>query len=223
MKAIGYCRVSTNHQAQEGVSLDLQKEKIRQYADLKGISLSGIIEDAGRTAKNLKRPGFQKIQKMIEAGNIDTIIIYKLDRMFRNTRDALQVTQTLDEKGIAFHSISEQIDTKSPMGRFFFTLIASIAELESGIKGERIKDAFDHKRRRGERLSGISAPYGFKEQKGMLIPDQTEQQMITTMKALRDQGTTLQGIADHLNRKRITTKTGKWWQPGHVQYVLRTA
>ena len=126
MKAVGYIRVSTEDQARDGVSLDNQRAKIKAYADLKDLQLISIIEDAGISAKNLNRPGVQEVLKMARRKEVEAVIVYKLDRMFRSTIDALETTKKFDKWSIAFHSIHETLDTQSAMGRFFFTLTAAL-------------------------------------------------------------------------------------------------
>ena len=81
MKAIGYVRVSTEDQAREGISLDNQESKIRAYADLNGFELVDVIKDEGLSGKTMDRPGMNRINAMIEAGEIEAVIVYKLDRL----------------------------------------------------------------------------------------------------------------------------------------------
>ena len=99
MPTVGYIRVSTDDQAKEGVSLDNQKSKIEAYCQLKDLNLSEIIEDAGISAKNLKRPGVQRVLKLARKKQVDAVVIYKLDRIFRSTVDALETTRLFDKWG----------------------------------------------------------------------------------------------------------------------------
>ncbi|NOQ19220.1 MAG: hypothetical protein GQ571_04530 [Desulfobacterales bacterium] len=99
-KAIGYVRVSTDDQAKEGVSLENQEAKIRSYCDLKDLELLEIIEDAGISAKNLRRPGAQKVIEMAQKKMVDAVVVYKLDRMFRSTVDALDTNNEPKIRGI---------------------------------------------------------------------------------------------------------------------------
>ncbi len=126
MVAIGYVRVSTEDQAKEGVSLDNQKSKIEAYCSLKDLVLSGIVSDAGISAKNLKRPGVQRVLKLAKKKQIDAVVVYKLDRIFRSTVDALETTKMFDKWGVSLHGLEENLDSKSAMGRFFFTLTAAL-------------------------------------------------------------------------------------------------
>ena len=93
IKAIGYIRVSTDEQAKEGMSLENQEQKIRDCCKLKDFEILEIIQDAGISAKNLRKPGAQKVIEMAQEKRIDAVVVYKLDRMFRSTVDALETTK----------------------------------------------------------------------------------------------------------------------------------
>ena len=80
MKAIGYVRVSTDRQAEQGVSLEAQEAKIRAMATVQGAELSEVIVDGGESAKNLNRPGLQRLLALVDSGKIEAVIIAKLDR-----------------------------------------------------------------------------------------------------------------------------------------------
>ncbi len=223
MKAIGYIRVSTEDQAREGVSLDNQRAKIRAYAELKDLELLDIIEDAGLSAKNLNRPGAREVLRLAKAGEIDAVIVFKLDRMFRSTVDALETTRHFDKWGIAFHSINENLDTKSAMGKFFFTLTAAIAEMERGIVSERTKAALQHKRSLGEKTGG-DVPFGYQADNGMLTPDRREQHVIRLINQLKADGHSLRAIASELRKRGYKSKTGKTtWNPKTVAKLIERA
>ena len=148
-------------QAKHGVSLDMQRSKITAYADLEDMDLVDIIADEGISGCNIKgRPGIQRALAMVKSREIKAVIVYKLDRL-RNTIEALQVAKLMDRNGVALHSITEKLDTKSAMGRFFFTLMASIAEMERGIISERIQAAMDRKREKNEPCSD-NPPFGYR-------------------------------------------------------------
>ena len=206
--AIGYIRVSTEDQAREGVSLDNQKSKITAYCQLKDLDLLEIIEDAGISAKNLKRPGVQKVLTLARKKQVDAIVVYKLDRIFRSTMDALETTQMFDRRGVAFHSILEVLDTKSPMGKFFFTILAGVSELERGVIAERTKAALAHKRMRNEWIGG-EVPYGYDLiTGGILIKNETEQKVIRFIRHLHKNGYSLRGICRELQKSGYQTIRG---------------
>ena len=80
--------------------MDNQKAKIEAYCQLKDLKLSEIVEDAGISAKNLKRPGVQKVLRMARKKQVDAVVVYKLDRIFRSTVDALETTKMFDKWGV---------------------------------------------------------------------------------------------------------------------------
>ena len=221
MTAIGYVRVSTEDQAKEGVSLDNQKSKIEAYCQLKDLELLEIIEDAGISAKNLKRPGVQKVLGMARKKQVDAIVVYKLDRIFRSTVDALETTKMFDKWGVSFHSIEETLDTQSAMGRFFFTLTAALAEMERRIIGERTKAALSHKRSRNEKTGG-DVPYGYDlTPAGILIENDDEQRVIKTIRRLKRDGYSLRKICRELEKEGHLTKRGNTvWQPSTISKIL---
>lgn len=221
-KAVGYIRVSTDGQAESGLSLEAQRAKIQAYASLKDLELVEIIEDAGISAKNLKRPGMQRIMEMVRKKEIDAVIILKLDRMFRNTVDALNTSQIFQKRGVALHSITESLDTESAIGGFFFTLIAALGEMERKLIGERTKTALAQKRERGEKTGG-NVPYGFSQEGGKLVENEEEQATLQMMRQLKADGLSLQKIANKLNNDGIKAKMGGVWSRGLVFMILKNA
>jgi len=224
MKAIGYIRVSTEDQAREGISLDNQRAKIKAYCDLKEMDLIETIEDAGISAKNLNRPGAKRVLEMAKGKQIDAIVVYKLDRMFRSTVDALETTRRFDKWGIFFHSIQETLDTQSAMGRFFFTLTAALAEMERGIIGERTRAALSHKRANGEKTGG-DVPFGYNlSSTGHLEANKAEQKAITLIHDLNRKGYSLRAICRELEREGHKTKGGGLvWHPQAVSRIIKRA
>jgi len=223
-KAVGYARVSTDDQAREGVSLENQREKIRAYALLKDLELVEIVEDAGLSAKNLRRPGMQRVLDLAKRHEIDAVVVYKLDRAFRSTVDALEVTSRLDRQGIEFHSLQESLDTSSAMGRFFFTLTAALAEMERGIVSERTTHALQHIRNTGRKTGG-DVPLGFDlNEAGELIENREEQEIINLIKSLRSNGHSYRAIARNLEEHGYKTKRGNAvWHPQTIKQILRAA
>ena len=223
-RAVGYVRVSTEDQAREGVSLDNQREKIKAYCMLKDLVMVEIIEDAGISAKNLKRPGMQRVLDLAKRKEIDAVIVYKLDRMFRSTIDALDTTRKFDKHGIEFHSLQESLDTGSAMGRFFFTLTAAIAEMERGIISERTTAAFQHMKAKGQKTGG-DVPFGYDvDVDGRLTENHGEQEIIAIVRELRGTGHTLKSICSELSTRGYKPRRGTTtWFPMTIQRILKAA
>jgi site-specific DNA recombinase len=221
MTAIGYVRVSTDDQAKEGVSLDNQKAKIIAYCQLKDLELREVIEDAGISAKNLRRPGVQKVLRLARRREIDAIVVYKLDRIFRSTIDALETTKAFDKWGVSFHSIEETLDTRSAMGRFFFTLTAALAEMERRLIGERTKAALAHKRSKSEKTGG-DIPFGYNLAQGILVKNDEEQGVIRIIRRLHGQRLSLRRICSELEREGHKTKRGNGkWHPQSIAHIIK--
>lgn len=221
--AVGYIRVSTEGQAIDGVSLDAQEAKIRAYCALNEIELVSIYADAGLSGKRAdNRPELQRALAAIEQGRAGALVVYKLDRLARCTIDALEIAQTLDKRGASLHSITEKLDTGSAMGVFFFTLIASLAQMERGIISERTAAAHAHKRTKNEATG--HAPFGFRlAGDGMTLePDTEEQVTLTLIDGLAAEGKSQQAIVDELNRQQRPTKQGAKWQRSNLRSVLAT-
>jgi site-specific DNA recombinase len=197
MKAIGYARVSTEEQAREGVSLDNQEAKIRAYAEVHDLNLIDVIRDEGISGKTLNRPGIARVLDMAKARKIDAIIVYKLDRLSRKTLDTLNTVEMLEASGVAFHSISERIDTKSASGKFFLTIISALAQMERDLISERTVDALSYKRGRREWMGRI--PYGYKVEDNHLVEDAPAMLIIQKAKRMKAQGKTIRDISGTLN------------------------
>ena len=136
--AILYLRVSTTEQATEGISLNVQEDRLRAYCTMRDLDIVQVITDAGVSAgKPLDtRPGGQQLLDTIRRKQADAVVAYKLDRLFRDCADCLTTTKTWDKKGVALHLVDlggQTLDTSSPMGRFFLTVMAGAAELERNL------------------------------------------------------------------------------------------
>lgn len=216
-RGIGYVRVSTEEQANSGLSLSAQTEKIKAYALLNDIDLVDVIMDAGLSGKNTDREGLQQILEMVKVGTIDAFIVCKLDRLSRKVVDTLEMIEDFEKAGVAFHSIQEKVDTKSAIGKFFLTITAAFAEMERNVISERTSAALQEKRRQGK-LAG-KVPFGFDlgADGETLSENPNEQEAMRVMSELRGRGLTLRAIADELTHRGFSPKTGKKWHPQSIK------
>lgn len=229
MKAIGYIRVSTLDQSQEGVSLEHQEAKIRAYASLHNIDLVDVlIENDGEngkkvsaSAKTIKtRPKVQAAIQMVIDKKVDCLIVYKLDRMFRNAAEALTESQKIDKAGGSLCSVTESIDTKSALGKFFFSIMASIAEMERNLIGERVRDALRHMKSTGAVTN--HSPFGMDAVEGKLVENEKEQAVIRRIRHLAENGDYSLGvIAKWLNEDNVPAKNGGRWYSQTIKNVLK--
>jgi len=195
LKAIGYCRVSTEEQAREGVSLDAQAENIRRYCTLYDLELVDVLIDEGISGKDMDRPAMQELMARVEQGEVEAVVFYKLDRVGRNTVDILSFAESLKTSGVALHSVTERIDTTSAHGEFFFTLLAALATMERKQIAERTKAALAHKQERGEWIG--RPPAGYYTKSGKLIA--LDPSLTTKAKRLRREGMSFRAIAERLS------------------------
>ncbi|MFQ5946913.1 MAG: recombinase family protein, partial [Anaerolineae bacterium] len=138
---IGYVRVSTEEQAREGVSLDAQEAALTAYAQFHNLSLTYVIRDAGASGKDLRRPGIQELLGLVQAEEVHTLLVYRLDRLSRRTRDLLELVERFEGAGVSLHSIHEHLDTQTAVGRFVLRTLASLAEMERDLVVERTREA----------------------------------------------------------------------------------
>ena len=144
MKAILNIRVSTSKQVEQGASLNTQEAKLRQYAGFHDFDQVEVIADEGLSGKTTARPGFQRLMDTMRAKGVDAVIVYSLSRFARNTIATLEAIEVMNRRGVAFHSLTENIDTTSPVGRFFLTTLAGLAQLEREQIGERTRAVLQH-------------------------------------------------------------------------------
>ncbi len=192
MKAVGYIRLSTEDQAKEGISLENQETKIRAYEEINDLELLEIIRDEGASGKSLDREVMTRLLEMIDAGDVQAITVYKLDRLSRKTLDTLNFIKTFESRGIAFHSISEKVDTKSATGKFFLTIISAVAQMERDLIAERTRDALSHKKLKGEWAGRV--PFGFKVEDRRLVEDPAQVKVIQKAKRMKRAGKSMRDI-----------------------------
>lgn len=204
MRAVGYVRVSTQEQQRDGISIEHQKEKIRTYADLKGLKPIEIISDAGKSGKDLNRDGIETIINKIKAGEIRIVIVYKLDRISRKTKDILDLVEIFNEYKVAFHSITENIDTKTAMGKFFLTIMSALAQMERDLISERIRDVLAYKKEKGEWIGNVPIGYRYNKKTKVLEEEKKGLELIKKVKKLNRQGLSIREIAMRLNLGKST-------------------
>src|SRR5450759_3579584 len=159
MAAIGYVRVSTDRQAEHGVSLDAQDAKIRAMATVQGVSLLEVIVDGGESAKSLNRPGLRRLLSLVNDGGVQAVIVAKLDRLTRSVKDLCGLLELFEKKNVALVSVAESLDTGTAAGRLVITIMGAVSQWEREAIGERTREALRHKRSNGERVGTIQFGY----------------------------------------------------------------
>lgn len=200
MSVYGYVRVSTMAQAREGESLEAQSLQIRAYAATKGLRLEekDLFVEAGVSGgmEFQLRPQGGQLFRMVQRG--DLIIFPKLDRAFRNTRNALNVLHELKQRGVEIHFIDLGGDvTGNGVGAIIFTILSAFATFEKERIAARIREVKQIKRSQGKFTGGRRA-FGFEVVDSIKRPKADEQAAIDEMIQLRKSGATYREIADWL-------------------------
>jgi DNA invertase Pin-like site-specific DNA recombinase len=223
-RVIGYVRVSTEGQADGGVSLDAQRVKLAAYAVAQELDLVCIIEDAGYSAKTLDRPGITRALAMLHAGDADALLVAKLDRLTRSVRDLGDLVERYFSSRFALLSVADSIDTRSAAGRLVLNVLASVAQWEREATAERTRDALAQVKAEGVRLGGEGLGWrrGEKGADGRrtVTEDDDEARTVARMHALRGEGLSLRQIAATLTDEGYRTKRGGEWASETVRKVL---
>ena len=224
--AVLYIRVSTLDQAEHGVSLDAQEQRLSAYAVACGLSVVAVIreEAISGTVPLAERPEGRKLVELVTTGKASHVVALKLDRLFRSAVDALQTTADWDRKGVSLHLVDmggQSLNTGSAMGRMMLTMMAGFAQFERDLTAERTKAALLHKRNANTVYSPV--PFGKVREGGALRDDDAEQSILARIRAMRKEGLPLRGIADRLNVEGVASKQGRTWHASTVGYILKHA
>jgi site-specific DNA recombinase len=222
LRAIGYVRVSTDEQAVRGLGLDVQENAIRAFAASQGYELADVIADPGVSGatRPADRPGFSRLLA-IAKGRAGVLLVWKFDRLARDIVYAVTTANELSQVyDIQIRSVTEPIDTATPMGRMIFAVLAGMAEQERQVVTERTWNARKEKAVRGG-FAGGAAPYGYRrDMDGGLAVDAAEAAVVRHIYAMRGRGLGDAAIARALNREGVRPRRGLAWRHGGVGYIL---
>ena len=149
MRVAVYARVSTTG---NGQSPEMQLRELREYCDRRGWTVAGEYVDAGISGTKEKRPELDRLLRDAHRRRFDAVVVWKFDRFARSVSHLLRALETFKALGIEFVSLSEQVDTSTPMGKMVFTVVGAVAELERSLIVERVKAGLRNARAKGKRL-----------------------------------------------------------------------
>lgn len=152
MKVIGYIRVSTEEQADSGAGLEAQRRAIMLEVERRGWMLTGIVEDAGFSAKDMRRPGVQTVLETLAAGGAEGLVVAKLDRLSRSMLDFAGVMVRAQVEGWALVLLDVAVDTSTPAGEMMANVMCTFAQFERKLIGQRTRDALAVRKSAGVRL-----------------------------------------------------------------------
>ena len=203
MKVGIYIRVSTDAQFEEGYSVEAQKEQLTAYCISKGIKKYDYYIDGGWSGSNIERPEIERLIQDVKDGKISQVIVYKLDRLSRSQKDTLYLIEDLFmPNNVDFVSITESLDTSTPMGRAMIGILAAFAQLERENIRMRTRMGMKERVKEGYWMGGGRVPYGYDydQKQGILIPNK-DAKKVKKMYDLYLQGYSPQSIANMLGLK----------------------
>ena len=216
-----YIRVSTDKQADEGYSLDAQRNKLTGYCAAMGWNVceDSIFIDAGESGKSTARPAYQRMIAAIDAGAVNRIVATKLDRLSRNTRDFLTLLDYCDARDIAIVSIGENFDTSDPIGRAIVTVLMTFAELERTQITGRVMTGKREKAQRGG-YNGSQTPFGYTYQDSEFAIDDHAAAIVRRIFNEWNAGKPMAHIAASLNADGFSSPRGATWSTPGIRHML---
>jgi DNA invertase Pin-like site-specific DNA recombinase len=177
-----YCRVSSDERLDQSFnSIDAQKEAGHAYVASQRnegwIPVADDYDDGGFSGGNMERPGLRRLMSDIEAGLIDIVVVYKIDRLTRSLADFSKMVEVFERAGVSFVSVTQQFNTTTSMGRLTLNILLSFAQFEREVTGERIRDKIAASKRKGMWMGGVP-PLGYDVKDRRLIPNEREAKVV---------------------------------------------
>ena len=220
IRAALYARVSTEEQADQGYSLAAQLQMLRDFCEVFEMDIAGEYVDDGYSGTNTRRPAYRRMFSPDERQRWDALVVIKMDRIHRNSKNFMLMIEDLSKNGQSFFSTTERIDTTTAVGRFAMDVIQRIAQLESEQIGERTKFGMIQKAEQKDGIMGFQPPYGYSIADGELISIPEEQIIVKRIFGSYLENSTLDEIASELNSSFIRTRNGNQWNKYNLRNIL---
>jgi len=224
MRAALYVRVSTEEQSMEGYSLDAQRSYLQDYCIAENWEVAGVYVDDGFSGRNTNRPAYERMMKDLDKW--DVLLVMKMDRIHRNSRNFMNMMDDLNKKKKMFVAAMELLDTTNALGRFVFDMVQRIAQLESELISERTYSGMKEKAEtmnnsdKESRTMGFSPPYGYVLSSGVLLSVPEELAVVRGIFKEYLDGSTMDSIAYGLNRAGQLTRKGNPWNIFSIRNIL---
>lgn len=217
-RVIAYVRVSTEKQADSGLSLEAQQLKMEQYAALHDLEIIAVEIDAGESAGSLKRPALQRALERLERFEAEGLLVVKLDRLTRSVRDLCELVDNYFKDGTCrLMSVCESVDTATASGRLVLNILVTVSQWEREAAAERTAAVMQHLKASGCFTGGFP-PYGYTvDEDGNLVENPAEQAIIIRARALKAAGKSLRAIALTIGP---VSRTGKDFDPKQIARML---
>src|SRR5574344_499644 len=222
------CAIYTRKSTEEGLeqdfnSLDAQREACEAYIKSQQHEGWVLVEkdynDGGYSGGTLERPAIKALFKDIEAGEIDIIVVYKVDRLTRSLMDFAKIVELFDKNNASFVSVTQSFNTTTSMGRLTLNMLLSFAQFEREVTGERIRDKIAASKKKGMWMGGCP-PLGYKKENKKLVVEEKEAQKV---KLIFDKYLDLQSVPklmEYLKTENIKTRSDKEFFKGELYHML---
>ncbi|MFB2286134.1 cassette chromosome recombinase CcrB [Staphylococcus aureus] len=220
-KRIGaYIRVSTERQV-EGYSIEGQITQIEQYCQFNSYELVDIYADRGISGKSMNRPELQRMLNDAKNGKLDCVMVYKTNRLARNTSDLLTIVEELHRQNVEFFSLSERMEVKNSTGKLMLQILASFSEFERNTILENIYNGQHQRALEGYYQGNLPLGYNnIPDNKKELMINQHEANIVKYIFESYAKGHGYRKIANALNHKGYVTKKGNPFSISAVTYIL---
>ncbi len=207
------CAVYTRKSSEEGLeqdfnSLEAQREACEAYVRSQSHEGWKLIpdrfDDGGFSGGNMERPALRQLMELVDAGKIDIIVVYKIDRLTRSLTDFAKLADRLDKHGVSFVSVTQQFNTTTSMGRLMLNVLLSFAQFEREITGERIRDKIAASKKKGMWMGG-SPPMGYDVVNRQLVINEKDAATIRTVFDRYLEVGTVPALIDRLQNDDIRT------------------
>lgn len=221
-RCVIYVRISMDRDGE--TSTGTQEASCRAYAEMHGMDVAAVIAEPGRSAwKDVNRPGFDRAMRMIETGAANTLVVWRLDRFMRDAIEFMAEWSRIDAAGGRFASVTESMDTSTPLGRLAVMIIATLAEMESVARSERALPWHAHRRDLGLPPVG-PIPYGYdRPAPNVLTINDDEAAVIREMFDGLLLGDSLRQWETTLNNRGVPTKRGRGWNTRAIKHIVTSA
>lgn len=227
-RAVAYLRVSTQGQADRGMSLVTQRERVEEFARTKGWALVDVIEEAasggvrdGEDFSWQHRPALLGLMDRAERQEFDVLLVAKLDRLSRDYATLTVLERRLQRLGVEVVSAAEE-NGDGPIAEFIRGQLALVAELERAMISERVSAGKAKKKQLGRHVHG-RVPYAYRSDRGILTPDPELAPIVLRIFSDARDGYTPGRIARALNTEGVSSPQGAQWSPTTVRRILRNA
>ncbi len=191
--SMGWNRNSTHSTPKERPARLTSKVRPRKY------------DDPAYSGGNLERPALKKLLSDIDAGKVDVVVVYKIDRLTRSLADFAKLVEAFDARSISFVAVTQQFNTTTSMGRLTLNVLLSFAQFERELSSERVRDKIAASRRKGK-WTGGTVPLGYEARDKKLIINKIEAETVRTIFRLYLELKSFSKLVAELDRRRIVTK-----------------